>query len=109
MSIFTTAANEDFPRTTQNRTVAASDNINENFDLFVPFTDDEIDEDVEVFLVVVEARFPNGTYPTRPDGCLTETQPISSNIQFIDDGVTLALILDDDKSPGQCIKKLSGV
>ena len=100
-SIFTTATNEDFPQWTQNRTIAASDNINESFELFVPFTDDEIDEDAEVFLVVVEARFPNGTYPTRPDGCFTDTQPIQSNIQFVDDGVTLALILDDDNSPGQ--------
>ena len=91
---FCTAAVEDFLRLTQNQTIIASDDMNKDFVLTIPIIDDAVYEDVEAFLIVVEAIavFPNGTLPSEQVSLRNQ----SFNIEFVNDGVILAAIIDDD-------------
>ena len=83
---------------TQNRTIPASDDIEEDFILTVPITDDAIGEDLEVFLIAVEVRLLNTTSSSQPSRCPSDTR--QPNINFVNDGLLLAFIADDDEGLG---------
>ena len=68
--------------------------MNKDFVLTIPIIDDAVCEDVEAFLIVVEAIavFPNETLPSEQVSLRNQ----SFNIEFINNGVILAAIIDDD-------------
>ena len=84
---------------TQNRTIPASDDIDEDLFLTIPITDDAIGEDLEVFLIAVEVRVRDTVSPTPSTSqCPLDTQ--QPNIDFVNDGLLLVFIADDDEGLG---------
>ena len=75
---------QDFPFRTQEFTVAASPNIREDIKLSIPINDDNISESSEAFLLVVDTTEETDLLPNAP------------RIRFNNDGLSVAVIEDDD-------------
>ena len=74
----------DFPRMAQEITIPAAANIREDFTASIPITNDNINEALEGFLLLVE---------TSEDTSTNTEAPI---IVYRNDGLTIGLIVDDD-------------
>ena len=74
----------DFPRMAQEITIPAADNLRDDFTASIPITNDNINEALEGFLILVE---------TSEDTSTNTEAPI---IIYRNDGLTIGLIVDDD-------------
>ena len=74
----------DFPRMVQEITIPAASNLRDDFTASIPITNDNINEALEGFLILVE---------TSQDTSTNTEAPI---IIYRNDGLTIGLIVDDD-------------
>lgn len=76
---------QDFLRVAQKLTIEASRNLlNSDFLVPIPINDDKIDEDPEGFIVLIEVSEE------------TANNRLAPLINYINDGLTIGIIVDDD-------------
>ena len=80
----TLGGRRDFPQMSQKITIPAAENFHEDFTASIPITNDNINEALEGFLILVETSEATSTNTEAPI------------IIYRNDGLTIGLIVDDD-------------